>query len=129
VIGDLPVYAFICPAGRAVGISVFEVLRGPVVFIEYTAEAFEVACTMLGVVQSMAAGRIMGNAASAAFDLIIEMECIHRRRLCTWAGARLRISTWIVDFCNACRGYRACDGMSPVDYERFMVEARNGRVA
>jgi hypothetical protein len=30
---------------------------------------------------------------------------------------------------HARRGHRACDGMSPVDYERFMVEARNGRVA
>jgi hypothetical protein len=45
------------------------------------------------------------------------------------AEARIKISTWIVDFYNLRRRHSTCDGMSPIDYERLMAEAREGKAA
>jgi len=39
------------------------------------------------------------------------------QRFRTRADARLKISTWIVDFYNLRRRRSACDGMWPTDYE------------
>jgi putative transposase len=61
--------------------------------------------------------------AAEAFSSIIKVEYIHRHRFRTRAEARLKIATWIVDFYNTRRRHSACDGMSPIDYERFMAEA------
>jgi transposase InsO family protein len=92
---------------------------------EYTAEAYETACRRLGVIQSMGrVGSALDNAASEAFNSIIKVEYIHRHHFRTHAEARLKIATWIVDFYNPRRRHSACDGMSPIDYERYMAEAR-----
>jgi putative transposase len=91
---------------------------------EYTAEAFDQACHCLGVLQSMGrVGCALDNAAAEAFNSTIKVEYIHRQRFRTRAEARLKIATWIVDFYNTRRRHSACDGMSPIDYERFMAEA------
>jgi hypothetical protein len=37
--------------------------------------------------------------------------------------------TWIVDFYNTRRRHSACAGMSPIDYERFMAEAKTAEAA
>ena len=80
---------------------------------EYTAEAYNTACTRLGVVQSMGrVGCALDNAAAEAFNSIIKVEYIHRHHFRTKAEARLKIATWIVDFYNLCRRHSACDGMS-----------------
>ena len=92
---------------------------------EYTAETFEAACTTLGVLQSMGrVGSALDNAAAEAFNSTIKVEYIHRHRFRTRSEARLKIATWIVDFYNSRRRHSACDGMSPIDYERFMAQAR-----
>ncbi len=97
---------------------------------EYTAQAFEIACDKLGVLQSMGrVGSALDNAAAEAFNSTIKVEYIHRHRFRTRAEARLKISTWIVDFYNVRRRHSACDGMSPIDYERFMAEARRPQAA
>jgi len=97
---------------------------------EYTAEAYEAACHRLGVLQSMGrVGSALDNAASEAFNSTIKVEYIHRHRFRTRAEARLKIATWIVDFYNARRRHSACDGMSPIDYERFMAEAGRAEAA
>jgi putative transposase len=97
---------------------------------EYTAETFAAACRRLGVVQSMGrVGSALDNAAAEAFNSIIKVEYIHRRRFRTRAEARLKIATWIVDFYNVRRRHSACDGMSPVNYERYMAEARGAQAA
>jgi putative transposase len=97
---------------------------------EYTAEAFEQACTALGVLQSMGrVGSALDNAAAEAFNSTIKVEYIHRHRFRTRAEARLKIATWIVDFYNTRRRHSACDGMSPIDYEHFMAEARGAKTA
>lgn len=97
---------------------------------EYTAQAFETACRKLGVLQSMGrVGSALDNAAAEAFNSTIKVEYIHRQRFRTRAEARLKIATWIVDFYNARRRHSACDGLSPIDYERFMAEARRAKAA
>jgi transposase InsO family protein len=97
---------------------------------EYTAETFETACRALGVLQSMGrVGCALDNAAAEAFNSTIKVEYIHRHRFRTRAEARLKIATWIVDFYNARRRHSACDGMSPIEYERFMAEARGAEAA
>lgn len=97
---------------------------------EYTAEAYNLACGRLGVVQSMGrVGCALDNAAAEAFNSIIKVEYIHRQQFRTKADARLKIATWIVDFYNLRRRHSACDGMSPIEYERLMAEARRAEAA
>jgi putative transposase len=92
---------------------------------EYGADIYAKACRKLGVIQSMGrVGSALDNAAAEAFNSIIKVEYIHRHRFRTRAEARIRIATWIVDFYNARRRHSACDGMSPIGYERLMAEAR-----
>jgi putative transposase len=43
------------------------------------------------------------------------------QRFRTWAEAGLKVSTWIVDFYNTRRWHSACDGISPIDYQRFVA--------
>ena len=68
-------------------------------------------------------GSALDNAAAEAFNSTIKVEYIHRHRFRTRSEARLKIATWIVDFYSR-RRHSACDGMSPIDYERFMAQAR-----
>jgi transposase InsO family protein len=97
---------------------------------EYTAEAYNLACGTLGVVQSMGrVGCALDNAAAEAFNSIVKVEYIHRRRFRTRADARLKVATWIVDFYNLRRRHSACDGMPPTEYERLMAEARRAEAA
>jgi transposase InsO family protein len=106
--------------GRVDGV-IFHSDRGS----EYTAEAFEAACTRQGIIQSMArVGSALDNAVAEAFNSTIKVEFIHRHRFTTRDQARTQISTWITGFYNPRRRHSACDGMSPDDYERFIVEAR-----
>lgn len=97
---------------------------------EYTSEAYETACRRLGVLQSMGrVGSALDNAAAESFNSTIKVEYIHRHRFTTRAEARLKISTWIVDFYNLRRRHTTCDGMSPIDYEHFMAEASRAEAA
>ena len=74
-------------------------------------------------------GSALDNAAAEAFNSTIKVEYIHRHRFATRAEARLKISTWIVDFYNLRRRHSTCDGMSPIDYEHFMAQARAAQAA
>jgi putative transposase len=97
---------------------------------EYTAEAYESACARMGVFQSMGrVGSALDNAAAEAFNSTIKVEYIHRQRFRTRAEARLKIATWIVDFYNARRRHSSCDGMAPIEYERYMAEVRRAAAA
>jgi putative transposase len=71
----------------------------------------------------------LNMAAAESFNSTIKVEYIHRHRFTTRAEARLKISTWIVDFYNLPRRHSTCDGMSPIDYERFMAEAKRAEAA
>jgi transposase InsO family protein len=92
---------------------------------EFTAEAFEIACRRQGVIQSMArVGSCLDNAVHEAFHSTIKVEYIYRHRFRTREEARKNISNWILRFYNQRRRHSACDGMSPHDYEQFILEAR-----
>lgn len=93
---------------------------------EYTGELFETACRSLGVKQSMGrVGSALDNAVSESFNSTIKVEYIHRQRFATRAEARYKIATWIVEFYNPRRRHSACEGMSPINYERHMAEVRS----
>jgi putative transposase len=97
---------------------------------EYTAADYAKACRRLGILQSMGrVGCALDNAAAEAFNSTIKVEYIHRQRFRTRAEARIKIATWIVDFYNLRRRHSACDGMSPIDYEHFIAEARRAEAA
>lgn len=97
---------------------------------EYTAADYATACRRMGVLQSMGrVGCALDNAAAEAFNSTIKVEYIHRQRFRTRSEARLKIATWIVDFYNVRRRHSACDGMSPIDYEHFIAEARRAQAA
>jgi transposase InsO family protein len=106
------------------------VLQRPVELAEYCADAFKTACRQLGALQSMGrVGSALDNAAAEAFNSIIKVEYVHRHHFHTRTEARLKIATWIVDFYNTRRRHSACDGMSPIDYEQFIAEARRASAA
>ena len=122
--------ASLCMAAASRGGSIDGVIFHSDRGSEYTAETFEAACTTLGVLQSMGrVGSALDNAAAEAFNSTIKVEYVHRHRFRTRAEARLKIATWIVDFYNTRRRHSACEGMSPIDYERFMTEARRPEAA
>jgi len=92
---------------------------------EFSAEAYESACRRQGVIQSMArVGSCLDNAVSEAFHSTIKVEYIHRHHFRTREEARTKISNWILTFYNQRRRHQACNGMSPHDYEQFILEAR-----
>jgi transposase InsO family protein len=97
------------------------VLQRPLEPKQYTAATYEVACTRLGVVQSMGrVGSALDNAAAEAVNSTIKVELVHRRRFPTRAAARTEIGTWINGFYNARRRHSACGGLSPIDYEKLI---------
>lgn len=92
---------------------------------EYTAEAYDKACQRLGVIQSMSrVGSALDNAVSEAFHSTLKVEFVHRRHFLTRVEARTTISSWLVNWYNPRRRHSACKGMSPIDYERYIAEAR-----
>ncbi|MFC9219901.1 integrase core domain-containing protein [Streptomyces hygroscopicus] len=62
-------------------------------------------------------GSCFDNAVSEAFNSVLKGEYVHRHVFATRAEARMRIATWITDFCNTQRLQSVCDGKSPIDYE------------
>ncbi|HEX5540526.1 MAG TPA: integrase core domain-containing protein [Micromonospora sp.] len=97
---------------------------------DHTAADYAKACNKLGIQQSMGrVGCALDNAAAEAFNSTIKVEYIHRHRFHTRTEARIKTATWIVDFYNLRRRHSACDGMSPIDYERFTAQARGTEAA
>ncbi|MEU5306849.1 IS3 family transposase, partial [Streptomyces noursei] len=85
---------------------------------EYTSKTFADACGRLGVVQSMGrVGSALDNAVAEATNSTLKVEYIHRHRFRTRAEARIKIATWITDWCNPHRRHSACNWLSPIDYE------------
>jgi transposase InsO family protein len=54
---------------------------------------------------------------------------VHRRQFRTRAEARIKIATWITDFYNHRRRHSACDGHSPIDYERSTARPLEAQAA
>ncbi|MFF7234456.1 IS3 family transposase [Streptomyces sioyaensis] len=93
---------------------------------EYTSTAYGDLCDRLSVVQSMGrVGSCFDNAAAESFNSTIKVEYIHRHRFATRTEARIKIATWIVDFCNTRRRHSSAGGLPPAEFERIINEARN----
>lgn len=74
-------------------------------------------------------GCALDNAAAEAFNSTLKVEYVHRQRFRTRAEARVKIATWIIDFYNARRRHSANDGLSPMTFERQMIEKRQTSTA
>jgi len=93
---------------------------------EYTSAQFGLACTRMGVVQSMGrVGSALDNAVSESFNSVLKVEYVYRRTFTTRTEARLRIATWITGFYNTRRRHSAAGGHPPVVFEQMMAQARS----
>jgi transposase InsO family protein len=66
----------------------------------------------------------LDNAAAEAFNSTLKVEFVHRQHFRTRAEARIRISTWIVDFYNTSRRHSANGGLAPIPFEHQVAEPR-----
>jgi transposase InsO family protein len=97
---------------------------------EYTSVEFARACARWRVRQSMGrVGSCFDNAVAEATFSTIKVEYVHRRRFRTRTEARLKIATWITDFYNRHRRHSACDGQSPINYERSTIRVLEDQAA
>lgn len=97
---------------------------------EYTAARYQAECRKHGVVQSMGrVGCALDNGAAESLNSTLKVEFVHRQRFRTRAEARLKIATWVADFYNVKRRHSANDGLSPVTFERQMIEKRQASSA
>ncbi|WP_434600253.1 integrase core domain-containing protein [Streptomyces sp. A5-4] len=93
-------------------------LHRSVELAEYTSLKFGRTCRELGVFQSMGrVGSCFGNDVSEAFNSLLKIGYVHRHTFTTRAEARLKIDTWITDFCNTRRLHSICSFKSPNDCE------------
>jgi putative transposase len=84
---------------------------------EYTARAFQGACTRMGITQSMGrVGSALDNAAIESWHSTLEFELRRLERFPTKAAARRRLAAWIEEY-NHQRRHSALGMASPIDYE------------
>ena len=89
---------------------------------EYVGNLFTVACTSLGVTQSMGrAGSALDNAASESWNSTLEHELLSRRTFETKDQARRAIARFI-DAYNHRRRHSSCEMLPPVAYEALLAE-------
>jgi transposase InsO family protein len=92
---------------------------------EYTSTAYQDLCARLCVVQSMGrGGSCFDNAAAEAFNSLLKVEYVHRRRFATRTEARIKIATWIADFYNTRRRRTRAGGLPPAEFERIIRQQR-----
>jgi hypothetical protein len=117
-IADLPVNAFIHPAGLPTATPKLEVLRPPVESTQYTSRAFATACHTAGVRQSMSAvGSSADNAAAESFNASLKRETLQGRRAFTDEHeARLTTFRWLHRY-NTVRRHSRLGHQSPITYE------------
>ncbi|GAA2870621.1 hypothetical protein GCM10010517_30880 [Streptosporangium fragile] len=81
-------------------------------------------------VQSMGrVGYALDNAAAEAVNNSLKVEYVHHHRFRTRAEVRLKVTTWIADFCNTNRRHSADNGLAPITFERYMIEKRTASLA
>jgi putative transposase len=89
---------------------------------EYTAGAFQAACTRLGVRQSMGrVGSALDNAVIESWHSTLEFELRRDARLATRAQARREVVEWIENY-NHDRRHSALGMRSPIAYEQALLE-------
>ena len=89
---------------------------------EYTAGAFQAACTRLGVRQSMGrVGSALDNAVIESWHSTLEFELRRDARFATHAQARREVVEWIENY-NHDRRHSALGMRSPIAYEQALLE-------
>jgi transposase InsO family protein len=89
---------------------------------EYTAGAFQAACTRLGVRQSMGrVGSALDNAVIESWHSTLEFELRRDARFATRAQARREVVEWIENY-NHDRRHSALGMRSPIAYEQALLE-------
>ncbi len=90
---------------------------------EYTAGAFQAACTRLGVRQSMGrVGSALDNAVIESWHSTLEFELRRDARFATRAQARREVVDWIDDY-NHTRRHSALGMRSPIAYEHALAHS------
>jgi putative transposase len=90
---------------------------------QYTSIAFGTRCREAGVRPSMGSvGDAYDNAMAESFFATLECELIDRRRFKTQAEARIAVFTFIEGFYNPRRRHSSVGYLSPVDYERSLLD-------
>jgi transposase InsO family protein len=89
---------------------------------EYTAGAFQAACTRLGVRQSMGrVGSALDNAVIESWHSTLAFELRRDARFATRAQARREVVDWIENY-NHDRRHSALGMRSPIAYEQALLE-------
>ena len=89
---------------------------------EYVGDLFTVACTSLGVTQSMGrVGSALDNAASESWNSTLEHELLSRRTFETKDQARRAIARFI-DAYNHRRRHSSCEMLPPFTYETLLAQ-------
>ena len=92
-------------------------MQRPVETTEYTAGAFQAACTRMGVRQSMGrVGSALDNAVIESWHSTLEFELRRDARFATRARARREVVDWIEHY-NHDRRHSALGMRSPIAYE------------
>jgi transposase InsO family protein len=119
-IADLPVNAFIQPAGLPINTSAIEVLRRPVEFTQYTSWAFTLRAKDSELLPAMGSiGDCYDNAMMESFWGRMQTELLDRRR---WRP-RLELANAIFEyleiFHNRQRRHSSLGMLTPIEYERL----------
>jgi hypothetical protein len=117
-IADLPVNAFIHPAGLPINTSVIEVLQRPIEYAQYTSNQFADFCAINGVRRSM--GRratCYDNAVSESFFATYKKELIHTQPWNDLTEVRQQTFLWIEGYYNRRRRHSTLGYLTPLEYE------------
>jgi transposase InsO family protein len=118
-IGDLPVNAFIHPAGRPIDASTSEVLRRPVEFTQYTSDEFRGFCRDNGVRPSVGrTGSCFDNAVAESFFATIKKELVHVRPWPSIDTLRNAVFEYIESYYNRRRRHSTIGYDTPIEYEK-----------
>jgi putative transposase len=117
-IADLPVSAFIHPAGLPIGTSTLEVLRRPVESAQFRSRKYVQALHSHGLTGSMGrVGACADNAAMESFFALLQRNVLDRQRWATRHELRLAIITWIERTYHRRRRQRRLGRLTPIQYE------------
>ena len=119
-IADLPVNAFIHPAGLPINTSVIEVLRRPIESAQYTSWAFTRRAKESGLLPSMGSiGDCYDNAMMESFWGRMQTELLDRRRWRTRLELANAIFEYLEIFHNRQRRHSSLGMLTPIEYERL----------
>ena len=97
-------------------------LQRPLELAEYTARAYQAACTRVGLTQSMGrVGSALDNAVIESWHSTVEFELRQLEQFTTKAAARRRVPIWIEEY-NHDRRHSSLGMRSPISYEHALLE-------